>query len=64
MYEISGLHRRIETLEFELRHALVRLDHLESMLREEDQKVKRLAQDFEHDHQILERREHGNPVGL
>lgn len=64
MYEISGLHRRIETLEFELRQTLQRLDRLESMLREEDKKVKRLSRDFEHDHQILERREQGNPVGL
>lgn len=67
MYEISGLHRRIETLEYELRHALERLDRLEALIREEDHKVNRLQRSFEQDHKILERHEHGHhpmPVGL
>ncbi|MES2708866.1 MAG: hypothetical protein V4726_19890 [Verrucomicrobiota bacterium] len=64
MYEISGLQRRIESLEYELRLALTRLDHLEAMLREEDHKVARLERSFEHDHKILERHENGIPVGL
>lgn len=62
MYEISGLQRRIESLEHELRLALGRLDRLESRVREEDYKVSRLERSFEQDHKILERREHMIPV--
>jgi uncharacterized protein YlxW (UPF0749 family) len=74
MYEMSGLLRRIETLEQELRHSNERIEQLEFKLREEDRKVCQLERSverdhklIEHDHALLERREleaHGIPVGI
>ena len=64
MSELSGLQRRVETLEDELRSALSRLTKLEANFVEEDLKVRRLERDVQHEHEVLERMEHGIPVGL
>ena len=64
MSETPGLQRRIETLEDDLRYALGRLTKLESKFAEEDLKVRRLEREVQHEHAILDRLEHGNPVGL
>lgn len=64
MSELSGLQRRVETLEDDLRFALSRLTKLEAKFAEEDLKVRRLERDVQHEHQVLDRLEHGIPVGL
>ena len=64
MSELSALQRRVETLEDELRSALSRLTKLEANFVEEDLKVRRLERDVQHEHEVLERMEHGIPVGL
>ena len=64
MSELSGLQRRVETLEDELRSALSRLTKLEANFVEEDLKVRRLERDVQHEHEVLDRMEHGIPVGL
>lgn len=64
MSELTGMQRRIETLEDDLRSALGRLGRLEAFLAEEDAKVKRLERDVQHEHEVLDRMEHGFPVGL
>jgi predicted nucleic acid-binding Zn-ribbon protein len=62
--EFTGLQRRVETLEDELRFALKRLTQMEIKLAEEDAMVKRLERDVQHEHAVLDRMEHGIPVGL
>ena len=62
--ELSGLQRRVETLEDELRSALSRLTKLEANFVEEDLKVRQLERDVQHEHEVLDRMEHGIPVGL
>lgn len=64
MSELSGLQRRVETLEDELRSALSRLTKLEANFVEEDLKVRQLERDVQHEHEVLDRMEHGIPVGL
>ena len=62
--ELSGLQRRVETLEDELRSALSRLTKLEANFVEEDLKVRQLERDVQHEHEVLDRMEHGIPVGV
>jgi|GEM_PF-2811214 predicted nucleic acid-binding Zn-ribbon protein len=62
--EFTAMQRRVETMEDDLRFALVRLSKMEAQLAEEDRKVKRLEQEVQHDHLVLDRMEHGIPVGL
>ena len=62
--EIAGLQRRVETLEDDLRYALTRLTKLEAKFAEEDLKVRRLEREVQHEHEVLDRMEHGIPVGL
>lgn len=64
MSEMSGLQRRVEALEDELRSALTRLTKLESGLCEEDLKVCRLEREVQHEHAVLDRLEHRIPVGI
>lgn len=64
MYEIHGLTKRLEILEREMQSALQKIDHLEALLREEERQIKKLSRDVAHEHEIIERIEHGIPVGL
>jgi hypothetical protein len=66
MYEISGLHRRIDNLERDFQAVLERIDRLEALLREEDRKINHLEREIEHEHEVIGRIEHGrpSPVGL
>ena len=64
MSEMTGIQRRVEMLEDELRDALKRLSQLEAKFVEEDLKVRKLEREVQHEHQVLDRLEHGSPVGL
>ena len=64
MSEMTGIQRRVETLEDDLRAALSRLNRLEAKFAEEDLKVRRLEREVQHEHEVLDRIEHGFPVGL
>ena len=64
MSEMTGIQRRVETLEDDLRAALSRLARLEAKFAEEDLKVRKLEREVQHEHQVLDRLEHGIPVGL
>lgn len=50
MSEMTGLQRRVETLEDDLRSALSRLTRLEAKLADEDVKVCRLERSVQHEH--------------
>ncbi len=64
MSEMTALQRRVETLEDDLRTALSRLTRLEAKLADEDVKVCRLERAVQHEHEVIDRLEHGIPVGL
>lgn len=64
MSEMMGLQRKIEVLEDDMRSVLNRLSKLEAKVAEEDMKVNRLERDVRHEHEVLDRMEHGFPVGL
>lgn len=64
MSEIAALQRRIESLEDDLRSALNRINRLETRMVEEDIKLARLEREVQHEHQVIDRMEHGIPVGL
>lgn len=62
--EVTGIQRRIESLEDDLRFVMSRLTKLETKFAEEDVKVRRLEREVQHEHEVLDRMEHGIPVGL
>lgn len=64
MSEMTGLQRKIDNLEDDLREAMRRIGKLETKLAEEDMKVCRLEREVKHEHEVLDRLEHGIPVGL
>lgn len=64
MNEFTGLQRKVEALEDDMREVMSRLGKLEKKLTEEDLKVCRLERNIQHEHEVLDRLEHGIPVGL
>ena len=64
MSEMTGLQRRIETLEDDLRAALSRLARLEAKLADEDAKVCRLERAVQHEHEVIDRLEMSGFSGM
>jgi predicted nuclease with TOPRIM domain len=61
MYEISGLTRRLETLEREVKSLQERLDRLESTVRYDEAMLHQLEHEVVHEHELLEKLSHQVP---
>lgn len=59
-----SLEQRLAQLEQELQRVMQSLERLEKTLQEEDGKVKALQREMQREHDLINRREHGIPVGL